>query len=145
MESNVNLITCRYFYAYGPWDVKSDGAIPTAITSMLNGKEFVCKFPNNVWDFVYIKDCVKATIDLLRVGNKGRYNIASGQPITMREAFTTIARDLHTEHLLRFENDSQSPLYMIADISKLTKEIGAFPSTSFEQGIKETIKWWKSR
>ena len=144
LNRNVTFITGRYFSVYGPWDLRLDAAIPTAISSMMQGKDFTCKAPNNLWDFVYVRDCANATVELLSSGNTGEYNIASGQPIRMKEAFSVIARELRTEHLLHFDEKNCYPAFLTADISKLKNTI-SFAPISFEQGIRETIQWWRSR
>jgi len=141
-NTEMRLITGRFFSAYGPWDTMRGRALPTAITSMLNGQRFICKYPNALWDYVYVQDCAEATELLLRKGKSGCYNIGSGAPITMREAFSTIAKILNTEDLLSFETNCEAPS-LIADVSKLERDIGYRCSTSFTDGITQTIAWWK--
>lgn len=36
-------------------------------------------------------------------------------------------------------------MHLCADISDLTNDTGFIPQYSFEEGIKETIEWYKGR
>lgn len=139
---NIIFLSARYFSVYGPWDKRTGSGVPTAIRNMMSGHKFLCKAPNNLWDFVYVKDCAEATARLLHQAPSGSYNIATGISLPMRDYFSTVARLLGTEDLLDFaENNEQ--LSLMADVTKLKDEAGYCCTTSFEDGIKETIQWWR--
>ena len=143
-QESINFLSGRYFSVYGPRDVRKDSALPTIINNFLERKKFVCKSPENLWDYIYIDDCAEATIKLLEKNCVGIYNIASGRPKTMRYIFLTIAHEMNAEELLEFE-DNKTPKTLTANINKLKKDTGFECNTSFEEGIKETIQWWRDK
>ena len=110
---------------------------------MIKGNKFVCKYPNNLWNFVYVNDCAEATVRLLEGDCRGAYNIASEKLISMREVFSMIADILDRKELLIIDENPEQKI-LSADISRLWRDTGYKCDTAFEQGIRKTIMWWQN-
>ncbi len=135
----------RIFTVYGPGEVKLSSAIPLCIQSLLSGKEFVCKAPDNVWDYLYIEDAARALVALYETPEQGVFNIASGRPVVMREVFNTIGRLTGREELVRFDPHPSKPGFMTANTQKLNQILKFIPQTKMEEGLQKTVDWWKTR
>ncbi len=138
-------VCTRFFSAYGPRDCRQGRAIPTAIQSFLADEPFACKAPNNLWDYVFIEDIGRAVDKILESDFDGVVNISSGQGVTMRKAFQTIARVVGKEQLLYFENEDTPGCALVGNNSTLLNVIGFDGFTRFEEGIKKTVSWWKGQ
>lgn len=133
-----------FFPVYGEGDIREKSAIPEAIRSFLANESFLCKSPENTWDFIYKDDAAEAAIAVIESGFCGSVNIASGKPIKMREVFTEVANAMESEKLLSF-GDNKTALKLVADTSLLNNQIGFSCKTPFNEGIKRTVEWWKKR
>ncbi len=140
-RNGVRYIDARYFTIYGEGDPHKFGAIPETIKKLINNENVICKAPNTIRDYIYVKDAVYATSSIINSSFCGSINIGSGIPHTMKEVFTLIAKELGKEHLLGFENQDICDLILVADVSKLNNYKHKF--IDFELGIKNTIDWWK--
>ncbi len=133
----------RLFTIYGGDDPHAFGALPSTIHSFLNGKPVVCRSPNTIRDYIYIKDAAEAITRLVRSEYCGAVNICSGRPLSMRTIFTLIAREMKCEELLTFENEDICSQVLVGDNRILKEIIGMSSFTPFEAGMKETIQWWR--
>ena len=97
-------------------------------------------------DFVYVKDTADAAVKTYN-NNSSRgkvLNIASGQEITMNTIVKSIATlmDYKKDILYRAARPGDVMRHL-ADISLARELIGYDPKTKFEDGIKETVDWYK--
>ena len=137
--------TARYFSIYGPGDDRPGRAIPTAIQTFLEEKPFFCSSPWNVWDYIYVEDAAEATIALLDSDYCGSINVASGQPISMKEVFSTIATTLERPELFQYNEEKRESKILTADCDKSISVLGNYQRTAFVEGIKKTIQWWRNK
>jgi nucleoside-diphosphate-sugar epimerase len=144
-DTGLEFVSTRVFSVYGPNEIQNLHAIPSAISNFINGNPFVCKGPNNVWDYVYIDDVAYALTKLITSPFCGIVNIASGKPSIMRDVFEEIARQLDCPHLLSFENEESVGRMLVADTTILNDICGIVCGTSLQEGIGKTLEWWKTR
>jgi UDP-glucose 4-epimerase len=52
-SQKIGFCILRFFSVYGAGESNRLHVIPSAIASFLEGRDFVCKGPNNVWDYVF--------------------------------------------------------------------------------------------
>jgi nucleoside-diphosphate-sugar epimerase len=143
-ERNLSFTSIRYFPVYGEKDIRKKAAIPESIRSFMAGKPFLCKAPENVWDFIYVEDAAEATVKILESGFTGSINVANGIPLRMRDVFHEIAAQMDCEELLAFSKNRQSES-LVADTSLLQNQIGFLCRISLREGLRRTIKWWKAK
>ncbi len=142
-SSGVTFVCARYFSIYGPNDRREGRAIPTAIRSLLEGKKFVCRVPYNIWDFVYVEDCARATFQLVEQSCTGCYNVASGKPQMMKDVFRLISEILQCVDLVKYNLDSTQGVALTADSTRLKEAVGDVCNTPLRDGLEKTIAWWK--
>ena len=138
-------IILRPFLIYGPGQDLSR-FIPQVIRGCLSDESFPASSGEQLRDFCYIDDFVKALFLAIKVGPHGEIiNIASGKPISVKKAVTKIVDIIGTGRpefgQLDYRPSENMSLY--ADIYKAKKILGWMPSIDFETGIKKTIIWSK--
>ena len=146
---DMNIIMLRFFTVYGPKQ-RPDLAINKFTRLMLEDKE-IPMFGDGTTsrDYTYVDDIVNGIIKSCEytLNNKNVYeilNIGNSSPISLKEMINTIARVLGVEPKIK-----QLPMQpgdvdrTYADISKAKKIIGYEPKTTFEEGIKKFVNWYK--
>lgn len=137
---------CRILSAYGPGDGKHTMVMSTIIR-LLKGEKAEFTKCDQLWDFVYNGDVAKAFISVAKKGTEGAvYSIGSGHAKPLREYIETIKNIASPDAKCFYgalEYFPNQVMYLCADITALTADTGFMPSTSFEDGIKETVKWCK--
>ncbi|NKQ21061.1 NAD-dependent epimerase/dehydratase family protein [Brevibacillus laterosporus] len=147
-SEQVGLCTCwgRIFHLYGPHD-PGNRLVSTLITSLLKGEEALCTHGNQYRDFLYITDVADALVSLLRSDIQGTVNIASGQPIQLKQIASLIGEKIGNEELIKWgaiPSPQDEPLFVGANIERLQRGINWKPKYSLDAGLEETIVWWKN-
>ncbi len=146
-QKNVSYSWGRIFYPYGDFE-NSNRLIPYTINSLLLNEQVNCRNENFIRDFLYVKDVASAFVELLDCNIKGSINIASGQPVVLKDLIYNIADILEKRHLIKFTKESlninKEPNTLLADVGKLKNELKWSQKYSLSEGLSETINWWKN-
>lgn len=146
---DMNIIMLRFFTVYGPKQ-RPDLAINKFTRLMLEGKE-IPMFGDGTTsrDYTYVDDIVDGIIKSCEytLDHQNIYeilNIGNSSPISLKEMINTIAKVLGVEPKIK-----QLPMQpgdvdrTYADITKAKKLIGYEPKTTFEEGIRKFVNWYK--
>jgi dTDP-glucose 4,6-dehydratase len=137
---------------YGPFQFP-EKLIPLVILNAIQGKPLpVYGDGQNVRDWLYVGDHCTAIRLVLERGRPGEtYNVGGNTERTNLEVVRTICAVLdeirpdHSPHssLLTFVQDrpGHDRRYAI-DTSKLKRELGWQPAVTFEEGLRQTIRWY---
>ena len=130
---------------YGPYHFP-EKLIPLMIANALNDQPLpVYGKGENVRDWLYVLDHCIAIDRIIRDGKVGEiYNIGGHNERTNLEVVKTILQELgKPESLIRYVTDrpGHDRRYAI-DPSKIKRELGWEPTTTFDEGIKKTIRWY---
>ena len=148
--SNMKIALARGTAIYGPndnFDLKTCHVVPALIKRVLSGENpfEVWGSPDVVRDFLYVKDVVRAGLLILEKGESMRpYNVGSGEAITVGDIVDAILKA--TERSPKVFYDSSKPTtipFRMVSTHRLENELGFSKEYSFEQGIAETVKWYK--
>ena len=130
---------------YGPYHFP-EKLIPLMITNALENKRLpVYGKGENVRDWLYVEDHCEAIDLIVRKGRVGEiYNIGGHNERTnlsvVKEILSILGKD---EFLIEYVTDRPGhDLRYAIDPTKISKELGWLPKTSFEEGIKKTIQWY---
>ena len=130
---------------YGPYHFP-EKLIPLMIVKALaNEKMPVYGSGENVRDWLYVKDHCKAIDMIIRKGKIGEvYNVGGNNEKTNIEVVKLILDELgKSKDLITYVEDRKGHDQRYAiDPSKIKRDLGWFPETKFEDGIKNTIKWY---
>jgi nucleoside-diphosphate-sugar epimerase len=146
-QIGLHFIWTRIFSTYGIGDMPST-MIMYCIDRLLKGKKPSLTKCEQKWDYLNCRDAAKA---FFQIGQKGKnqmiYNIGSGiaRPLSdyvymLRDAIDKTAPLGIGEH----EYSPYQIMHLCADINTLYMDTGFCPTISFEEGIKETINWYKN-
>lgn len=130
---------------YGPYHFP-EKLIPLMIANALNDKELpVYGTGENVRDWLYVEDHCRAIDLIIHKGAIGEvYNIGGHNERTNLEVVKTILRELgKSENLIKYVSDRAGhDMRYAIDPTKIHNELGWLPNTTFDEGIKKTIKWY---
>ena len=130
---------------YGPYHFP-EKLIPLMIANALNDKPLpVYGEGLNVRDWLYVEDHCKAIDLIIHNGRVGEvYNVGGHNEKTNIEIVKIICKELgKPESLITHVADRKGhDMRYAIDPTKIHNELGWFPETKFEDGIKKTIKWY---
>jgi dTDP-L-rhamnose 4-epimerase len=149
---NIPSVAMRYFNVYGTRQSLSNpynGVAAIFMSRIKNNKPPVINEDGlQTRDFVHVSDVTKANIMALESDNANNqiFNVGSGKPITIRKVAEILLKlyksNLKIELSGRIRKLDVRHCY--ADITKIKKLLGWYPQVSFENGLKELIKWSKN-
>lgn len=140
-------VVLRFFLVYGPGQDEKR-FLPQIIKGCLENKTFPTSAGEQLRDFCYIDDVVEAM--LLAAQSQAAHghviNIASGQPVCIRDVIETIQEKVgHGNPLFGqypYRNGENMALY--ADVAKAKQLLGWQPKVSFDAGIDQCIDYMKN-
>jgi dTDP-glucose 4,6-dehydratase len=122
--------------------------MPLFITNIIEGKK-VPLYGNglNVRDWLHVDDHCRGIALALTKGRAGEvYNIGGGTELTNVELTHKIlkAMGVGEEFIQPVEDRKGHDLRYSVDISKINKELGYSPQVNLEEGLEQTINWYKN-
>ncbi len=144
----VRHIWTRILSVYGPYD--SDKTMITiTIDKLLKGETPSLTKGEQKWDYLYSEDAARAMFLLGEKGKDGQiYCLGSGQVHELKEYITLMRDCIDSSAELGFGDvpyGEKQVMYLCADIKDLTLDTGFYPQIMFEDGIKKTIEWMRTR
>ncbi len=126
---------------------RTDNNIITyTIRSLLHGNRPIYGNLNQMWDFLYVSEVVRA---LRFIGEKGvhgkTYGIGSGVYKPLKEYIYQIRDVIAPEAELgigELKNMSEQTFSSCVNIYDLIRDTGFVPNISFDEGIKKTVEWF---
>ena len=130
---------------YGPYHFP-EKLIPLMIANALNEKPLpVYGKGENVRDWLYVEDHCKAIDLIIHKGTVGEvYNVGGHNEMANIDIVKLICKKLgKSEELITYVADRKGhDMRYAIDPTKIHKELGWLPQTSFAEGIDKTIEWY---
>jgi dTDP-glucose 4,6-dehydratase len=122
--------------------------MPLFITNIIEGKK-VPLYGNglNVRDWLHVDDHCRGIALALTKGNSGEvYNIGGGIELTNVELTHKIleAMGVGKEFIQPVDDRKGHDLRYSVDITKINTQLGYAPQVNFEEGLAQTINWYKN-
>jgi dTDP-glucose 4,6-dehydratase len=121
--------------------------IPLFITNLLEGKKVpVYGTGENIRDWIHVDDHCRGIYQVLMNGRSGEvYNIGGGRELTNNEITSLILKAMSAdESSIEFVEDRKGhDLRYSVDWTKINLELGYEPQVKFEDGLRETIQWYR--
>ncbi len=132
---------------YGPYQ-HPEKLIPLFITNLLENKNIpVYGDGLNIRDWLHVEDHCEAIDTIFHKGKIGEtYCIGGECEKTNLEITKLILKEFNKDsNWIEFVEDRKGhDMRYAIDASKIKQELGWTPKHTFEQGIKETIQWYKN-
>lgn len=131
---------------YGPHQFP-EKVIPLFVTNLIDNKK-VPLYGNgsNVRDWLHVDDHCRGIFAVLTKGKSGNiYNIGGGRELTNRELTDVILSKMgRDESSIEYVQDRLGhDLRYSVNHGKISRELGYQPQVKFEDGIVETIEWYR--
>lgn len=121
--------------------------IPLFITNLIEGKKVpVYGTGENVRDWLHVDDHCRGIYLVLMNGRSGEvYNIGGGRELTNNEITSLILEVMGAnESSIEYVEDRKGhDLRYSVDWTKINRELGYKPQVKFEDGLRETIQWYR--
>ncbi len=132
---------------YGPYQFP-EKLIPLFITNSIDNKKVpVYGKGENIRDWIHVYDHNEAVDLILHEGKSGEtYCVGGDCELRNVDITKMILKEFGVgEEMIEHVEDRKGHDFRYAiDFSKITKELNWKPRINFEQGLKETIKWYKN-
>lgn len=145
----VAITRCGNFFGGG--DLNFNRIVPGTIRSLLQGERPIIRSDGTlIRDYFYIKDAVEAYILVAEALLNSRalgeaYNFSNELQVTVLELVSCIQRLMGREDLepVILNGASNEIPHQYLDAEKARNEFGWKPRYTLEQGLKETIEWYR--
>ena len=135
---------------YGPGDMNASRLIPDIIKALLNDEAPIIRSDGTPErDYMYIKDAVEAYLVLAeKLHEKSvqgqAFNFGTGKPVSVMAVYKMIADTLGKDIKPRILGEARNEIdrqYLSSE--KVRKVLAWQPRYTLEQGLKETIDWYR--
>jgi nucleoside-diphosphate-sugar epimerase len=137
----------RVFFLYGP---REDPVrlVASVIRSLLLSQPARCSHGEQIRDYMHVQDVADALVALVDSEVQGPVNIASGRPVALKDIIQRIGNILGKPELIQLgalpARANDVPL-VVANIDRLSKEVGWKEKYDLLEGLTQTIDWWKKQ
>lgn len=147
---NLPVVILRPFNNYGPRQ-SARAIIPTVITQALSKNTIKVGDTSTVRDFLYVKDCAQAFV--LAANQSGiigeTINIGTGKGILISQMIKKVQKLIGGKLKVikdeqRIRPNTSEVKKLVCDNKKAKKLLNWQPQTSFEDGLEQTIEWFKN-
>jgi len=135
----------RVFFVYGPYE-KQARLVPSVIMPLISGQEARCSPGKQIRDFSHVEDVAGSFVALLESDISGAVNIASGDPVPVKNIVNQIGKILGRSDLIRLgaipmaEHD---PPVLTANVQRLYNEVGYKNKYDLSRGLENTIEFFR--
>lgn len=145
---DLDIIITRCTNNYGPRQFE-EKLIPKVISYSLKNKKIpVYGTGKNIRDWIFVKDHCDALLKILFKGKSGEsYNISAGNELSNLKVIKKILKLMKKPtSLIKFTRDRLGHDFRYSmDSTKTRKSLNWKPTTSFDEGLEQTIKWYLGR
>jgi nucleoside-diphosphate-sugar epimerase len=137
----------RIFFQFGPHE-RPERLVPSAICNLLLNREAPCSHGNQIRSFLHVADVGEAFAAVLDSQLEGPVNIGSDERITLAELLNRIGLKIGRPELLRLgirPAAPREPALLVPQIHRLRDEARWRPRYTLNEGLSDTIDWWRER
>jgi UDP-glucose 4-epimerase len=146
----IETVSLRFFNIFGPRQ-RADSPY-SGVIAIFAGLVTAGKTPTifgdglQSRDFTYVTDVVQALVRAAKAvdvsGNV--YNVGTGRSVTLLDLVAALNRHLGTNITPKHGPERAGDIrHSHADISRARRDLGYEPAVSFDDGLKETLRWYR--
>ena len=146
-RAGVDVAWGRVFFLYGPGEDERR-LVASVARALAAGERAATSDGAQVRDFLHVDDVAGAFSALAAGDVCGAVNVGSGDGVTVRRVIELIAQAAARPDLLdvgALAPRPDDPAALVADVARLRDEAGFVAQITLEQGIAETVAWWRER
>ncbi|MDD5070029.1 MAG: NAD-dependent epimerase/dehydratase family protein [Candidatus Omnitrophica bacterium] len=143
-----NISIVRPANVYGPYDnfdPENAMVIPSLIKRAFDGEN-----PFNVWgdgsairDFIHARDVARGMMLVVEKGYNKPLNLGSGEGVSIKKIVEIVIDNMDSKPEIFWDTSKPSgDAKRLMDMSR-AKEVGFKTSISIEEGVRETIEWYR--
>ena len=137
-----------YLCSRDNFNPKTCHVVPALIKRVLDDENpfIVWGTSDVVRDFLYVKDVVNACLLILEKGEPMRpYNVGSGEAITIGDIVDAVLKATNKSPEVIWDETKPTTIpFRMASTERICSELGFKAEYTFEEGIKETVEWYKN-
>lgn len=144
----VEIRVARIFNTYGPRMALDDGRVVSnfATQALRNDPITIYGDGSQTRSFCYVDDLIDGFIKLMNSEETGPINLGNPHETTIKELAQTIIDLIGTDSELIYKRlPKDDPTRRKPDITKAQEKLGWQPAISLEQGLKNTIDYFKTQ
>lgn len=142
-----DVIILRYFNAYGPNEshVPETHIIPNIIKAVLKKEPVPIYWKGEqVRDFIYVGDLASAHVDVLNLNGYQIFNVGTGIPVKINDLLEKIFKIMNDKTEIKDMGERAGDVEATyASSDKIKNVVGWEAKTSIEEGLKNTIGFFK--
>jgi UDP-glucose 4-epimerase len=147
-------VSLRYFNIFGPRQDPTSpysGVLAKFITQMLHGEQpTIFGDGTQSRDFTYVDNAVEANLRAARAPAAkvaGRvFNVATGIRVDLNHTFSLLRALTHYSGSVNYGPEREGDIkHSLADISRAEQAFGYRPKVNFEEGLRQTVDWYKKQ
>ncbi len=147
-QYDMQIYTPRPTNVYGPRDSfkeTTNRVIPAMIRKVSNNETI------EIWgdgkqtrSFIYVKDLVHATLQMIEKNVPGAMNLATNDQTSILELASYISEEYEAKELIKLDKTKPTGVKTRALNASKMYDLIDFEPTSIREGLKHTIKWYES-
>ncbi|MBV9772382.1 MAG: NAD(P)-dependent oxidoreductase [Gemmatimonadetes bacterium] len=143
-QAGLSCAWARVFFLYGPHE-NPNRLVASVVRALLRGEPAYCSTGEQRRDLLHARDVADACAAILDGPVEGVVNVASGEAVAVRDVIFRIADLLGRRDLLRLgaRSAAHEPPLVVADVDRLTNEVGWRPRFDLDTGLRDTIRSWR--
>ena len=133
----------RIFNLYGP-NEKPQRLMPSVINSCLKGEDVKVSDCLKFQDYLHVEDTARGIVTVFESDVQGAVNICSGKPVQLRYIVNKIAELTNFKgNILWGAIPAAFGDDLVVGNNEKLKSLGWEPKYTLEEGLIQTIEWWK--
>lgn len=144
-QAGISTAHGRVFFLYGPHEYPQR-LVASVCLALLGGERARCTHGRQIRDFLHVCDVAEALVALLDSEVAGPVNIASGRGVSLGEIVATLAELAGRADLVEMgaiPAPPEEPPSIVADVTRLSAEVGWRPRYALRAGLEQTVAWWR--
>jgi nucleoside-diphosphate-sugar epimerase len=136
----------RIFFQYGPFE-HPERLVASVIGNLLRDRDAPCSHGRQIRSFLHVADVGSAFAALLDSDLEGPVNIGSEERVSLAQLVERIALQIGGDGRVRLDAIAANPgepAILVPDVERLRDELGFQPRFALDEGLADTIAWWRS-
>jgi nucleoside-diphosphate-sugar epimerase len=144
-QQGLSLAWGRIFFTFGP-EEPAGRLVPSVARALLSGEPAPVTHGEQIRDFLAVDELGDAFAALLDSSVQGPVNLASGEPIALRDLVAMVGEATGRPELIRYgalAARPDEPAAIVGDVARLRQEVGWQPRAPLGDGLRRAVQWWR--